>query len=146
MAEPDLLSVEWVSTSTLFCSPANPRRNEVAIPHVAASIQRFGWRQPIVAKPSGEVLAGNTRLKAAQQLGHDQMPVVWFDGSELEATAYAIADNRTAEFAEWDSARLAEQVLDDPERPSRRLGAVDQEQPLEAADQSAVPGQGRGGR
>ena len=63
--ETDTLEVEWVATEKLFCSPANPRHNDEAVPHVAASIVRFGWRQPIVAKPSGEVLAGNTRLKAA---------------------------------------------------------------------------------
>ena len=34
--------------------------NDPAVPHVAASIKRFGWQQPVVAKPSGEVIAGNT--------------------------------------------------------------------------------------
>jgi ParB-like chromosome segregation protein Spo0J len=93
------LSVETVAIERLFCSPSNPQ--------VAASIRRFGFRQPIVAKPSGEVIAGNTRLKAAQSLGLAEVPVAWFDGSDLDATAYAIADNRTAEFAEWDEQSFA---------------------------------------
>jgi ParB-like chromosome segregation protein Spo0J len=42
---------------------------------VAASIRRFGWQQPIVARRTGEVIAGNTRLKAAQQLGMAKVPV-----------------------------------------------------------------------
>src|SRR6188768_571060 len=63
------LSVEWTAIRRLYCSPANPRRNEEAVPHVAASLRRFGWQQPIVARPTGEVVAGNTRLKAAQSLG-----------------------------------------------------------------------------
>ena len=63
------LSVEWVATGRLYCSPSNPRRNDPAVPHVAASLRRFGWQQPIVARPSGEVIAGNTRLKAAQHPG-----------------------------------------------------------------------------
>lgn len=107
------LNTEWVDTDRLYCSPTNPRLNEAAVPHVASSIRRFGWRQPIVARRSGEVIAGNTRLKAAQSLGHEQVPVIWFDGSDLEATAYAIADNRTHEFSEWDEpalARLLEQL------------------------------------
>ena len=101
------LSIEWVEIDRLFCSPSNPRHNEPAVPQVASSIRRFGWRQPIVARPSGEVIAGNTRLKAAKQLGHDKVPVAWFEGSDLDATAYAIADNRTAELAEWDEPALA---------------------------------------
>ena len=107
MSGPDLLTVEWVETTRLFCSPSNPRLNEVAVPHVAASIRRFGWRQPIVAKRSGEVIAGNTRLKAAQQLGHDKVPVVWFEGTDLEATAYQIADNKLHELSEWNEPALA---------------------------------------
>ena len=100
------LKVETVPIDRLFCNPANPRINDPAVPHVAASIKRFGWRQPIVAKPSGEVIAGNTRLKAAQSLGINEVPVVWFVGSDLEATAYSIADNKTHEFADWDESAL----------------------------------------
>lgn len=100
------LNVELVDITRLFCSPSNPRHNEAAVPHVADSIRRFGWQQPIVARPSGEVIAGNTRLKAAQRLGQPKVPVVWFTGSDLEATAFAIADNRTHEFATWDEPAL----------------------------------------
>ena len=102
------LAIEWVPIDRLDLNPANPRRNEVAVPHVAASLRRFGWQQPLVARPSGEVIAGNTRLKAAREIGMAEVPVVWFEGEDLEATAYAIADNRTAEFAEWDDQALAD--------------------------------------
>ncbi len=101
------LQIEWVKVDRLFCSPINPRLNESAVPHVAASIDRFGWRQPIVARTSGEVIAGNTRLKATYELDLETVPVLWFEGDDLEATAYAIADNRTAEFANWDEPALA---------------------------------------
>jgi len=58
------LTVETVAVDRLYCSPANPRLNDPAVPHVAASLRRFGFRQPIVAKPSGEVIAGDTRPAA----------------------------------------------------------------------------------
>jgi DNA modification methylase len=99
--------IENVSITRLFCSPTNPRRNDAAVPHVAASLRRFGWQQPIVARRTGEVIAGNTRLKAAQELGMTEVPVWWFDGSDLDAVAFSIADNRTHEFAEWNDAELA---------------------------------------
>lgn len=101
------LSVEWVPLSRVYLSPSNPRLNDPAVEPVAASLRRFGWQQPIVARPSGEVIAGNTRLKAATKLGHALVPVVWFDGTDLEATAYQIADNRSAEYATWDDGALA---------------------------------------
>ena len=101
------LAVEIVSIDKLFCSPSNPRDNDKAVPQVAASLQRFGWQQPVVARPTGEVIAGNTRLKAAQSLGTKEVPVVWFEGGDLDALAYSIADNRTGEIASWEEASLA---------------------------------------
>lgn len=102
------LQVETVPIQRLYCNPSNPRLNEPGIPHVAASLRRFGWQQPIVAKRSGEVIAGNTRLKAAQSLGFTEVPVVWFEGNELDALAFSIADNRTHEFSAWIEKDLAE--------------------------------------
>ena len=105
------LAVEWVPIEKVFLSPANPRINDPAVEHVAASIRRFSWQQPIVAKRSGEVIAGNTRLKAAKGLGLTTVPVVWFEGTDLDATAYQVADNRTHEFASWDEKTLS-QILE----------------------------------
>ncbi len=105
--EKNTLAVEWVETGQLFANPANPRINDAAVPHVAASVRRFGWQQPIVAKRSGEVVAGHTRLKAARELGQDRVPVTWFDGTDLDATAFMIADNRSHSFSKWDEAPLA---------------------------------------
>jgi ParB-like chromosome segregation protein Spo0J len=101
------LPVETVEIGRLFCSHSNPLLNDEAVEHVAASIRRFGWQQPIVARPSGEVIAGNTRLKAAIQLGLKKVPVWWFLGTDLDAIAYGIADNRTHEFSGWDAPALA---------------------------------------
>jgi ParB-like chromosome segregation protein Spo0J len=101
------LTVEWVPIGKVFLNPGNPRVNDPGVPHLVASIRPFGGQQPIVAKRSGEVIARNTRLKAAQSLGLIEVPVVWFEGSELDATAYAIADNKTHEFATWDEPALA---------------------------------------
>jgi DNA modification methylase len=101
------LAVEWVPISKVFLSPSNPRINDPGVPHLVASIRRFGWQQPLVAKRSGEVIAGNTRLKAAQSLGITEVPVVWFEGSELDAVAYQIADNALHDKSSWDEPALA---------------------------------------
>ena len=98
--------VEIVPISRLYCSPANPRKNDAAVPHVAASIRRFGWQQPVVARRTGEVIAGNTRLKAAQSLGMTEVPVWWFDGNDLDAVAFSVADNRSHEHSSWDEPSL----------------------------------------
>ena len=54
---------------------ANPRINEAAVAAVARSIEKFGFRQPIVIDRDGVIIVGHVRHKAAQQLGLETVPV-----------------------------------------------------------------------
>jgi ParB-like chromosome segregation protein Spo0J len=81
----------------------NPRMNDAAVDAVAESIRRFGFRQPIVVDGDGVIVCGHTRWKAAQKLGLEQVPVhVAKDLTPEQIRAYRIADNKTAELAEWN--------------------------------------------
>lgn len=81
----------------------NPRLNDDAVAAVANSIREFGFRQPIVVDEDGVVIIGHTRLKAARQLGLSEVPVHVARGLSLEKIkALRIADNKTAEIAEWN--------------------------------------------
>ena len=53
----------------------NPRSNDAAVNAVAQSIREFGWRQPLVVDEQGEIIVGDTRYKAAIQLGLEEVPV-----------------------------------------------------------------------
>jgi len=91
----------------------NPRHNEKAVATVAASIAEFGWRQPIVVDEAMVVLAGHTRLAAAQQLGLETAPVHIAKGlTEAQARAFRIMDNRSGENAEWDNDLLGLELGD----------------------------------
>ena len=81
----------------------NPRLNDAAVDAVAESIRRFGFRQPIVVDEAGVIVCGHTRWKAAQKLGLELAPVhVARDLTPEQIRAYRIADNRTAELADWN--------------------------------------------
>ncbi len=85
----------------------NPRDNEKAVAAVAASIEKFGWKQPIVIDAAGVIVAGHTRAKAAARLGQQTVPcVVAYDLTEEQIRAYRLADNKTAELAEWEFDKL----------------------------------------
>jgi len=85
----------------------NPRLNDAAVDAVAASINEFGFRQPIVVDSAGVVVVGHTRLKAAQKLRMKQVPVhVAVDLTPEQAKAYRLADNATNELALWDKTLL----------------------------------------
>ncbi|MEZ6152368.1 MAG: ParB N-terminal domain-containing protein [Pirellulaceae bacterium] len=83
--------------------PGNPRINDGAVDAVAISLREFGFRQPIVVDTDGVVVCGHTRLKAAQKLGLDKVPVhIATDLTDDQIRAYRIADNQTATIAEWN--------------------------------------------
>ena len=81
----------------------NPRLNDSAVEAVARSLQAFGWRQPLVIDTDGVIVVGHTRYKAALKLGLTEVPVhVAKDLTPEQAKAYRIADNQTAQIADWD--------------------------------------------
>lgn len=93
----------------------NPRNNDEAVSKVADSIQRFGFAAPIIARKSdGRVIAGHTRLKAANMLGLDVVPVRFMDLDDQAAAALALADNRIGEVATWNDDGLSA-ILEDLE-------------------------------
>lgn len=85
----------------------NPRVNDHAVKDVAASIKRFGFASPIIArKENGEIIAGHTRYKAAKELGLDRVPVRFVDLDPVDSKLLALADNRISEESSWDPALL----------------------------------------
>lgn len=81
----------------------NPRINKAAVDPVANSIREFGFKVPIVIDKDGIIVAGHTRFKAAKKLGLTEVPCITADDlSEEQIKAFRLADNKTAEKAEWD--------------------------------------------
>ncbi len=92
----------WVAIDKLVPWAANPRENDDAVAQVAKSIERFGWGAVILARrANGEIIAGHTRVRAAESLGLKKVPVRYLDISEDEAHALALADNKLGEIAAW---------------------------------------------
>src|SRR5712664_3099919 len=84
-----------------------------AVDKVAASIQEFGWRQPIVVDSEGVIVCGHTRLLAAQKLGLDQVPVhVAQNLTPAQVRAYRLLDNRSHQETSWDEELLGLEFLD----------------------------------
>ena len=89
----------------------NPRRNEQAVEAVANSIREFGFKVPIIIDKENVIVAGHTRAKAAERLGLEKVPVVIADDlTEEQIKAFRLADNKTAELADWDFAKLEEEL------------------------------------
>lgn len=89
----------------------NPRNNDIAVDAVAASIQQFGFKNPVIIDKDGVIVAGHTRYKAAQKLGITDIPCISADDlSDEQIKAFRLADNKTAELAEWDEDLLGKEM------------------------------------
>lgn len=81
----------------------NPRKNDKAVEYVANSIRSFGFKVPIVIDADHEIVCGHTRWKAAKTLGLETVPCIMADDlDEDQIRAFRLADNKTAEMADWD--------------------------------------------
>lgn len=141
----DLRSLAF-AVDMLMPLPGNPRRGDIAA--VARSYAAFGQRKPIVARRQGDsgiVIAGNHQLEAAKQLGWKNIAVVWVDDDDMTASAFALADNRTADLGDYDDDALAAMLagIDDAalleatgfdQDAIAKLMGADQDAPDQSAD------------
>jgi len=114
------VQIERIELANLSSDPSNARKHdEKNIASIVSSLKRFGQQKPIVIDLSNVVRAGNGTLEAARSLGWIHIDCVRTDLKGSDAIAYAIADNRTAELAEWDddvlSATLNGLLAEDPD-------------------------------
>lgn len=100
-----------IKVADLVPYEGNPRHNAAAVPKVVASFRKCGAISPVVVDEGNVILAGHTRRLAAMEIGLDELPCVRVSGlTEAQKRAFRLADNKTAEFAEWDMQKLEEEL------------------------------------
>jgi ParB-like chromosome segregation protein Spo0J len=105
------MTVELRELAALHLDDANARRHTAAnLAAIRRSLERFGQQRPLVVAPDGRIIAGNGTYEAAAELGWEVVAVTVFDGTDEDARAFAIADNRTAELAAWNYELLYDQL------------------------------------
>lgn len=105
------LNIVYKKTSELKPYENNPRNNDDAVDYVANSIKEFGFKVPIIVDKDNVIVAGHTRLKAAEKLGIDEVPcLVADDLTEDQIKAFRIADNKVSEYSTWDNEKLNEEL------------------------------------
>ncbi|WP_168452172.1 site-specific DNA-methyltransferase [Sphingopyxis microcysteis] len=78
------------------------------VKQIAASIERFGFTNPVLVSDNGEIIAGHGRVEAAKLLGLRKVPTLALSHlSDAERRAYVLADNKLALNAGWDKEMLA---------------------------------------
>ena len=130
----------------------NPRRIEGGIDSVANSIKEFGFKVPIIIDKDNVIVAGHTRLAAAQKLGLKEVPcIVADDLNDEQVRAFRLADNKTAELSGWDFEKLEEEIagltdfdmsafgFDDDEEEVNPGAFFTEAEPARAVEKSETP-------
>ena len=107
--------IQNLRIADLTPDPENARQHDDKnLKAIEGSLKEFGQRKPIVITEAGVIVAGNGTVEAAKRLGWTQIDVVKVpnDWTPDKIKAFAIADNRTAELANWNQEVLTSQLLE----------------------------------
>lgn len=120
------LEIVYFPVGDLIPYDKNPRKNDQAVPLVKASIEKFGFKVPIVVDENKVVVCGHTRLLAAKEIGLDEVPCIMAsDLTPEQIRAFRIADNKVAEAAEWDLDLLKDEIAELPDFDFGDFGFTD---------------------
>lgn len=109
--QPKEWNIVWKAVEELTPYQNNARINDQTVPYLKNSIQRFGFKNPIIIDKEGVIIAGHTRLKAALELGYEKLPCVCADDlTPAEVKAFRLVDNKVAELSSWDYGMLDEEM------------------------------------
>ena len=98
-----------ISINDLIPDPRNARLHSRAnVEALKGSLLKFGQQKPIVINSENMIVAGNSTVSSARELGWQEISAVVTDLSEEALRAYSIADNKTSELSEWDYVTLVE--------------------------------------
>lgn len=117
------MAVERIALADLKPDPHNARlHGERNLDAIRRSLSMFGQQKPIVVDASNVVVCGNGTVEAARALGWTHVLAVRTELSGEAARAFALADNRSAELAEWDKEILQQQLQELGPETSAEIG------------------------
>lgn len=134
------MQIKDINIGDLIPYEKNPRKNEGAIEYVKNSIQQFGFKVPIVIDTNNVIVCGHTRYAAAKQLDLDVVPCVIADDlTDEQIAAYRLADNKVAEFSDWDMSLLNEELDKLLDFDMSAFGFFDEEEEEEEQEEEIIP-------
>lgn len=114
MTEMRLGRIETVPTDDVKPYWRNPRRvTDEAVNMLRASIERFGYQQPIVVDSDYVIIVGHTRYAALRKMGEAEIDVMVADTlTPKQVKQYRVIDNKAGEYSSWDYEKLLEELAE----------------------------------
>ena len=107
------VTIEYWALVRLVSPSRKLRKNDPAVDRMAASIEEYGFKIPILVSSEGEIVDGDLRLKAAGKLGFVEVPVIVCDDwTPEQVRGFRLLANRSANWAAWDLHAVAEELAE----------------------------------
>src|SRR3954468_4118332 len=107
-----LTVVDW-PIADLRASSKQQRRSDEAVVRVVRLIEAHGFQVPVLIEADGEVIGGELRLRAAQQLGLKTVPAIVAGGWTLrQMQAYELRAKKSSEWATWNWEEVKEELIE----------------------------------
>lgn len=98
------LTIEYRTTESIKPDVRNARtHSKIQIEQIKASIEAFGFTNPILIDSEGVIISGHRRLRAAKDCHLDKVPTIMLEGlTDAQVRGLRLADNKIALNAGWD--------------------------------------------
>src|SRR4051794_18558129 len=107
------LTIEYWALTRLVSPSRKLRKNDPAVDRMAAAIEEYGFKIPILVSSEFEIVDGDLRLKAARKLGFVEVPVIVCDDwTPEQVRGFRLLANRSANWTEWDLQAVAEELAE----------------------------------
>ena len=102
------LTIEYWAISRLIPYQRALRKNNQAVKRMVAQLREFGLRLPLLIMGAGTLIAGDLRLKAAKELGLEEVPVIVCDDlTPAQVKALRLSIDRSSAWSTWDLGLVA---------------------------------------
>jgi ParB-like chromosome segregation protein Spo0J len=106
-----LTVVDWPIANLRTCT--KQRKSDEAVVRVVRLIEKHGFQVPVLIEADGEIIGGELRLRAAQQLGLKTLPVIVAGGWTLrQIQAYETRAGKSSEWVAWDWEDVEEEWIE----------------------------------
>lgn len=107
------LRIKNLPVNTLVPHAKNARtHSDAQIDQIVASIEAFGFNNPVLVDEDSSIIAGHGRVLAAQHLRLKTIPCIVLPHlSPAQKEAYVLADNKLALNAGWDESLLKDALV-----------------------------------
>lgn len=125
------MELRMMPITALVPAPYNPRRplgpKDPAYRKLRASLEAFGLVEPLVWNEStGHVVGGHARLRIANELGYEEVPVSVVRLDPAREKALNIVLNNQEAQGRYDPARLADLLTELKDLPELELSGFDE--------------------